>query len=451
MVKSLKNLESKDKRKMNPSQDLIGCDGVVSLFLRSGKMITLPPSLSPPLNITLRVKNGEFSRSFKPVSYNDGFPYWNQHLQIPVHVHASSRHPSNALYLSLEVLDQNQGENAYYVIGVIILHLHDLVPLSQYKTSFRFFSPDKVATPVIGLVKMDVKFMYGIYGYGYSMQIDEHALQSKSENKNILFPKIEPKSFGSDMFDTKDSQQILINRFQSLFPGNFDLAKEWNSNSDYNNAENNQNNNKNKNSNNNHSNDNSDNRNNDQDVFNPNHRTTRKARLENLKKMVMQENHNLSFDLDENAHIIQDQAKEIIVNLVNVRFMNSYMHNSVDVQNRNSEFSTIYTTMGLKNNHEKGNNKKTRNDDKISGNNQEKTNERNSEKGKSKKNKEKKRKYEYSSDQNSMELDEISNSDEKSSSTPTRSLTNSYADNSVSIRSSLSSYSSDSDDYSIDL
>ena len=202
-------------QKLDPAFDEIGGDGIVSIALESGRKMSLTKKIvknyimglydPSSQNLTLVVRNGEFSRSFKPVSYNDGYPCWNQQLNIPVHVYPTKNHPLNSLIFTIELsnvfpsqIEEEEKEEEKEIIGSLILHLYDIIPLNEYESSFNFYQKN---TNITGSISMKIRFMYGTYGYGYSMQINDQSLQAKSKNKNILFPRIEPKTFGKDYID----------------------------------------------------------------------------------------------------------------------------------------------------------------------------------------------------------------------------------------------------------
>lgn len=210
--------------KLDPAFDTIGGDGVVSISLESGRKINIDKEVENLKdffnanfqNLKLFVRNGNFCRSFKPSSYDFGYPCWNQKLNIPVHVYPVKNHPFNSLIFTIEIFNvfpmkHEQNE----VIGSLILHLYDIIPLNELHDSFYFYQKSKLRK-AIGCVSMNIRFMYGTFGYGYSMQINDQLLQAKTENKNILFPRIVPKSYGKDFIYNKDNIDQIIKENHEL-------------------------------------------------------------------------------------------------------------------------------------------------------------------------------------------------------------------------------------------
>lgn len=277
--------------KLDPAFDVIGGDGVVAISLKSGRKITIDPSIKAPMNfnnlrfqnLKLFVRNGNFCRSFKPSSFDNGYPCWNQKLHIPVHVYPKKNHPFNSLVFTIEVFNIfPMAEEKNEVIGSLVLHLYDIIPLNELDDSFYFYQKSKLGN-AIGAVSMSIRFMYGTFGYGYSMQINDQSLQAKSENKNILFPRITPRSFGKDIIykgnDIADRNRKMEEEYSKEINNLFNLEPNKNKTNE-----------------------------------------TRKSRLDRLRELVtMDHSETATINLDENTFIRSEQTKMLKLNLVQMK------------------------------------------------------------------------------------------------------------------------------------
>lgn len=307
------NDEAKDKQHENdenfdPAFDIIGGDGVVSISLGSGRKIAMDFFIYPEnfynyqfQNLRLFVRNGNFCRSFKPSSYDNGYPCWNQKLNIPVHVYPTRNHPYNSLVFTMEIFNifpmgVETEDEPRKVIGSLILHLYDIIPLNEIEDSFYFYQKTRLGN-AIGCVSMTLKFMYGAFGYGYSMQINEQLLQTKSENKNILFPRIIPRSFGKDFIyigdnsrDIIEENKFMVEQFSKQIEYLFNLKRPEEAKVA---AENNQNQNQNQN------------------------KESRKSRLDRLKNLVLTEHSDTaSINLDDKTFLRSEQTKMLKQHLI---------------------------------------------------------------------------------------------------------------------------------------
>ena len=93
-------------------------------------------------------------------------------MHIPVTVYPNASNPTGFVVFS----QSNYVDEEVQVIGVVNVHLHDIVDTGAGK-QFALRSFDEV----VGTLVVDVRFYYGMYGFGHSTQLVDQAVASQGQ------------------------------------------------------------------------------------------------------------------------------------------------------------------------------------------------------------------------------------------------------------------------------
>ncbi|KAK8858248.1 hypothetical protein M9Y10_013349 [Tritrichomonas musculus] len=176
--------------------------GVLVIRVNHANHVFLPTSAGPFSNLLLRVQVGNITKAFRTVSFNNGSPKWNQVLHIPCTVYPDEKNPLNSIVFSLFHQGPFPGEESQ-VVGTLLFHLHDIIQANIPSGTYGFTSFDQN----VGLLNLGMRFLYGLYGCGHSMQLVDEGMSPQTLVANSLFPKI-------DYYDKDDDNQN-ISRYEN--------------------------------------------------------------------------------------------------------------------------------------------------------------------------------------------------------------------------------------------
>ena len=176
------------------------CDGTLAIFLGTGTNMdgTNMDGTNMEGNYKIEIWNGRTMVSTRVVRAVDGRAVWNESLHLPVHIHAETAHPMNAVVFILF----KDGKRA----GYFVYHLFDIVPRDSYIADIVFLkdSPGNGGDDPPG-VKAKVAFLYGTFGFGRSLMIasgfpDDIQKRAKSMFEYVHMPqrKLYDKLFRND-------------------------------------------------------------------------------------------------------------------------------------------------------------------------------------------------------------------------------------------------------------
>jgi len=110
----------------------------------------------------------------------------NQTLHFPTTVIKNKRHPYNLLSISVYGFDMDIKESRN--IGNVYFHLHDIISMSPIIGSYDLWNNELF----VGTIDLEITFNYGMLGYGYSDQLNEHLSDPIEMCTYSLFPRINP-------------------------------------------------------------------------------------------------------------------------------------------------------------------------------------------------------------------------------------------------------------------
>lgn len=160
--------------------------GVLIIHVNHADHVFLPYSAGPFSNLSLRVQVGNITKAFRTVSFNNGSPIWDQVLHIPCTVYPDEKNPLNSIVFSLFHQGPFPGEESQ-VVGTILFHLHNIIQSNINSGQYGFTSFDQN----VGLLSLTMKFLYGLYGCGHSMQLVDENLSPQGFIAYSLYPKID--------------------------------------------------------------------------------------------------------------------------------------------------------------------------------------------------------------------------------------------------------------------
>lgn len=158
--------------------------GVLIINVDKGENI-LTKCKKPYSMFSLRVQVGEVTKAFRSVSHNHGFPIWNEQRHIAVTVYANPENPMNRIVFTLFAQGSFPGEESH-IIGMVQFHLHDVIRAERKFDKYRLTSFNKD----IGLIGIEMKFFYGRFGYGHSLQLEDEVMNAQMQIKDSLYPVI---------------------------------------------------------------------------------------------------------------------------------------------------------------------------------------------------------------------------------------------------------------------
>jgi len=111
---------------------------------------------------------------------------FNQTLHFPASVIKNKRHPYNLFSICVFGFDMDIKESKN--IGNVYFHLHDIISMSPIFGSYDLWNNELF----VGTIDLEITFNYGMFGYGYSYQLNEHLSDPKEMCAYSLFPRINP-------------------------------------------------------------------------------------------------------------------------------------------------------------------------------------------------------------------------------------------------------------------
>lgn len=136
-------------------------------------------------------------------------------MLIPLFVPTVRAHPSNLVCLNVAREDSSPAQLCPdRVIGTVAFHLHDVIKQSPVDGVFDLFD----AYQTVGEIKLSLAFSYGLFGYGYSLQLKEDNYTTDHFLKYSLFPRIDPIAGRTD--PVKHLLVPKANRHPSFIPFN---------------------------------------------------------------------------------------------------------------------------------------------------------------------------------------------------------------------------------------
>ncbi|ORX77508.1 hypothetical protein BCR32DRAFT_270629 [Anaeromyces robustus] len=163
--------------------------GVVSVTIRSlnfSDISNMNYSSNDFNNIYVILKLRTLSSRTKIIINNSNDLSFNQTLHFPASVIKNKRHPYNLLSISVYGFDMDIKESIN--IGNVYFHLHDIISMSPIFGSYDLWNNELF----VGTIDLEITFNYGMFGYGYSNQLNEHLSDPSEMCTYSLFPRINP-------------------------------------------------------------------------------------------------------------------------------------------------------------------------------------------------------------------------------------------------------------------
>jgi len=164
-------------------------NGVVSVTLRSLNLsdVSTANYMSSDINNIYAVLKLRTLSSRTKIIVNDFMSLsFNQTLHFPASVIKNKRHPYNLLSISVYGFDMDIKDSKN--IGNVYFHLHDIISMSPIFGSYDIWNNELF----VGTIDLEITFNYGMFGYGYSNQLNEHLSDPTEMCAYSLFPRINP-------------------------------------------------------------------------------------------------------------------------------------------------------------------------------------------------------------------------------------------------------------------
>eukprot|EP00002_Diphylleia_rotans_P010199 TRINITY_DN2059_c0_g1_i11.p1 TRINITY_DN2059_c0_g1~~TRINITY_DN2059_c0_g1_i11.p1 ORF type:complete len:324 (-),score=69.41 TRINITY_DN2059_c0_g1_i11:485-1456(-) len=161
--------------------------GVITVVVKEARKLYFEGSSTNMVNTYARISIRNLSKRTRVVLNQFGHVVWNQVKHFPVSVMRNRKHPFNLLHLQLFSFDGSCAHE-HKEVASVAFHLHDVIKWSPIRGSFDLLSNHQN----VGEIHLEVLFNYGLFGYGYSMQLKDDQKKSTDFLALSLFPRIEP-------------------------------------------------------------------------------------------------------------------------------------------------------------------------------------------------------------------------------------------------------------------
>ncbi|XP_028415755.1 C2 calcium-dependent domain-containing protein 6-like [Dendronephthya gigantea] len=113
---------------------------------------------------------------------------WNEVLNFPITIVSQMKDWSNqAVFSLLGYNDENQ--NKHRLIGKVAFHVHKLVKIGWSMDKYELTNRKKQN---VGAVELEFAFSYGVFGYGFSDQLENLVHLPEEVLRQSMFPRVHP-------------------------------------------------------------------------------------------------------------------------------------------------------------------------------------------------------------------------------------------------------------------
>lgn len=162
--------------------------GAFSIRIRSANLFNDDDSqTSIQTNNFCKITIRNLKKKSRVVPNVQGTLTWDQIKHFPVTVVRNRRHPFNLIMIQLFCSEAHDVDSEFE-IGSLAFHLHDIITASPICGRYDLWKDDVL----VGDIGLELTFNYGIFGYGYSSQLQEDDMKPDELTQYSQLPRINP-------------------------------------------------------------------------------------------------------------------------------------------------------------------------------------------------------------------------------------------------------------------